>query len=117
MASNIGTYHLANNPDLYEVQRSNNFEFVITGIDDLRRADSTEGDGSSLIINGQEVIRMAVVKAPIPHFKQDVIEIKRGNSIMKMAGVPTFDNGNIVVRDFIGADSKSVFNGMAKTLI
>lgn len=107
MAEQIGTYHLANNPDLYELQRNNNFEFVVTGIGELVRAGATAGDGRSTITNGQEVLRLSVVKASVPNFKQDVLTIKRGNSVMKMAGVPTFDSGNLVVRDFIGADTKS----------
>lgn len=114
MAENIGTYHLANNPDLYEVQRSNNFEFIVTNIGDMLRAGAVEGDGRSLIQNGQETLRLSVVKAPIPNFKQETLEIKRGNTIMKMAGVPTFDSGSLVVRDFIGADTKSVLMAWQK---
>lgn len=114
MAEQIGTYHLANNPDLYELQRGNNFEFIVTGLDNLLRAGATEGDGRSRILNGQETLRLSVVKAPIPNYKQAPLEIKRGNSIMKMAGVPTFDSGNLVVRDFIGADTKSVLMAWQK---
>lgn len=114
MAENIGTYHLANNPDLYEVQRSNTFEFVVTDIADLLRAGAVEGDGRPLVINGQEVLRLSVVKAPIPNFKQEVLSVKRGNTVMKMAGVPTFDSGTLVVRDFIGADTKSVLMAWQK---
>lgn len=33
---------------------------------------------------------------------------------MKMAGVPTYDSGNLVVRDFIGADTKSVLMAWQK---
>lgn len=114
MAENIGTYHLANNPDLYEVQRSNTFEFVVTDIADLLRAGAVEGDGRPLVNNGQEVLRLSVVKAPIPNFKQEVLSVKRGNTVMKMAGVPTFDSGTLVVRDFIGADTKSVLMAWQK---
>jgi len=114
MAENMGTYHLANNPDLYEVQRSNTFEFVVTGINDLLQAGAVVGDGRPLITGGQEVLRLSVVKAPIPTFKQEVLQIKRGNNVMKMAGVPTFDSGTIVVRDFIGADTKSVLMAWQK---
>lgn len=114
MAENIGTYHLANNPDLYEVQRSNTFEFVVTNIADLLRAGAIAGDGRPLIVNGQETLRLSVVKAPIPNFKQEVLQLKRGNTIMKMAGVPTFESGTLVVRDFIGADTKSVLMAWQK---
>ena len=38
MAENMGTYHLADNPQLYEPARSNNFEFIVMDIDELLRA-------------------------------------------------------------------------------
>lgn len=107
MAENIGAYHLASNLDLYEVQRNNTFEFVITDLGDLVRAGATKDDGRDLIVNAQEVLRLSVVQASVPHFTQEVLTIRRGNTPMKMAGVPTFESGNLVVRDFIGADSKS----------
>lgn len=110
MAEQIGTYHLADNPDMFEVQRPNNFEFVITGIDSLLRTsvDANLADDNDYITNGQEVIRLSVVKAPIPMFSQEPISIKRGNTTMKVAGTPSFGSGSLVVNDYIGADTKSV---------
>lgn len=99
--SHLGTYHLANDSRLYEPQRTNNFEFVIQDIDNLV---NTKGER---IVNASEVIRLSVVRSSVPHFSQGVIEIKRGNNTMKAAGVPTFDAGDLVVNDYIGADSKS----------
>lgn len=117
MAEQVGTYHLAANMNLYEVQRQNNFEFVISFADntheqDLLRAgiladEATAADYISLD-RAQEVVRLSVVAASIPHFTQNVIEIKRGNSVMKVAGTPTFSSGSIEVNDYIGADTKSV---------
>ena len=103
-----GTYVLADNPNLYEVQRSNNFEFVVTGIDNILKAGALGTESNATIANAQEVIRISVVSAPIPHYTQSVIEIRRGNSVMKAAGTPTFNAGTIVVNDYIGADTKSV---------
>lgn len=108
-----GTYHLANNQDLYEIQRDNNFEFVVTGIDKLMRA-STTADDNEYITNGQEVLRLSVNKASIPNFTQEIITIKRGNSVMKAAGVPTFSEGSLEVNDYIGADTKSVLMAWQK---
>ncbi len=99
----IGTYVLADNPNLYEIQRTNNFEFIATGLESLVRAGTNQ-----TIQNAQGIIRMSVVSAPIPHFKQNVITIQRGNSTMKAAGVASFDSGTLVVNDYIGADTKSV---------
>ena len=100
----IGTYHLANNPNIYEIQRTNNFEFVVSDIDGILRA----GSESATYANAQEVIRMSVVSCPIPHFSQNVIDVKRGNTTLKYAGVPTFQAGTIVLNDYIGADTAGV---------
>lgn len=102
----IGTYHLADNPDIYEIQRSNNFEFVVTGLDNIQRAGTLGMENSAVIKNAQEVIRLSVASCPIPHFDQSVIELRRGNSVLKYAGVPSFPSGQVVLNDFIGANTK-----------
>lgn len=110
MANNLGTYHLADNPKLYEPARTNNFEFIVTGIDKLLYAglnEETAAD-SDYITNGQEVLRLSVVSSSVPHFSLGVIDVKRGNNTMHAAGVPTFENHSLVVNDFIGARTKSV---------
>lgn len=98
-----GAYVLADNPKLYEIQRRNNFEFVVPNIDNILRAGTT-----TKIANAKEILRVSVVSAPIPHFSQNPIEIRRGNSMIKAAGVPTFTNGTLVVNDYIGADTKAI---------
>jgi hypothetical protein len=105
--SNYGAYHLANNPDLYEVQRTNNFELVVHFDDNQLTVDDST-DPQYITGNPQEIIRLSVVRASVPNFEQQVLEIKRGNSTIKAAGVPTFQAGSIVVNDFIGANTKSV---------
>ena len=85
----IGTYNLADNPNLYEIARSNNFEFIISDFDNL-----------------QPAIIMSVTRASVPHFTQDVIRVRRGNNEIKYAGVPSFGEGSLVVNDYIGAGTK-----------
>ena len=109
MAS-FGTYHLADNPQLYEPSRSNNFEFIVTDIDNLiyagvDKATATEQD---YITNGQEVLRVSVLSSSVPHFTLSKIEIKRGNNTIKYAGTPTFDDGTLVLNDYIGARTKDI---------
>lgn len=108
MADNkYGTYHLGDNPTLYDPQRSNTFEFVVTGIDNLLRAGYDGTEENAYITDAQETLRLSVDSASIPMFSQTPIEIKRGNSTIKFAGTPTFDSGNITVIDYMGADTKS----------
>ena len=104
----IGTYHLADNPHLFEVQRNNTYEFVVTDIDGIIRAGATGTETNARIANAQEMLRLAVTKAAIPHFKQETVAIKRGNSTLKYAGVPSFEAGSFTFNDFIGADIKSI---------
>lgn len=104
----MGTYHMAANTNLYEIQRTNNFEFIVTDIDGIQRAGMIGGETAGTIDNAQEIIRMAVSSASVPYFTQDAIEVKRGNSTMKFAGVPKFDAGTIKVNDYIGASAKEV---------
>lgn len=103
-----GIYRLADNPNLYEIQRSNNFEFVVTGMDDIIRAGMKESDANAKIANAQEVLRLSVSEAAVPHYTQNAIEVKRGNNSMFFAGVPTFDAGSFTYTDFIGADTISI---------
>lgn len=91
------TYHLSQNDNLYEVQRSNNFEFIIPAISEIT------GDPSS-----SEMVRLSVQSCPIPHFTQTTIEIKRGNNTIKAAGVPTFDSGTVTCNDYIGTNTKEL---------
>lgn len=106
-ATQIGSYHLADNPELYESQRDNNFEFIVTGIDNILRVGAEPGDTSPNIENASQTLRFSVVSSSVPMFSQEVLSIRRGNSIMKFAGAPTFSDGTLVVNDYIGADTKS----------
>lgn len=98
-----GSYHLANNPKQYEIQRNNTFELQVTGLDGLKRVGT-----NTPLVDAGEVFRLSVTSAPIPHFTQEAISIRRGNSVVKYAGVPTFDSGNLTLNDYIGADTKAV---------
>ena len=60
------------------------------------------------IYNAQEILDFSVVKFDAPHFSQQAIEVKRGNSTLKYAGVPSFKSGQLVINDFSGADGKSI---------
>lgn len=102
-----GTYHMADNPAMYEPQRTNNFEFVITGLGSrILKSGFNPKDENAYIKDPEKIIRLSVKSAFIPHFTQNAIEIKRGNSTLKYAGAPTFNNGNLTIQDYIGTDAK-----------
>ena len=104
----MGTYVLADNPTLYEPQRSNNFDFVVTGLDGILRAGALGDEAQAILQNAQEVLRIAVDSASVPHFTQEIISINRGNDTIKFAGKITFGEGSLRIKDYIGADSKAV---------
>lgn len=108
MAGVIGTIHLSDNPALFEVVRKNTFEFVVTDLDGIMRAGMIGNESNAYIPNAQEVLKLSVNKAFVPHFNQNIIEIKRGNSTIKYAGTPTWEDGTIQINDYIGADTLSV---------
>ena len=110
MANEHGAYHIADNPQLYEPARSNNFELVVTGIDTLLQAgvDENTATENDYIRNGQETIRVSVLSSSVPHFELGDIQVKRGNSTSHYAGVPTFNTTDLVVNDYIGARTKDV---------
>lgn len=106
--SQIGTYHLGENPQLYSPQRANNYEFIVTDIDGILRPGAVAGDTNASFRNAQEILRVSVSQAFVPHFTQETVEIKRGNSTIKFASVPTFSSGSLQFHDFIGANTKEI---------
>ena len=123
----ISTYHLSETPELYEPSRSNAFEFVLdltnqnaafsnNKVQGADTADAllaagtsaaTASDDSEDYLTGvSDVIRLSVSEAFVPHFDLGVIEIKRGNSTMKFAGTPTFNDGTLKCNDYVGAKTK-----------
>ena len=111
MANEFGTLHISTNQAAYEVARSNNFEFIITGVQGLLKAGVTEGTATATDRTdaaANDTVRLSVVRAFVPNFSQEEIMIQRGNAKIYAASVPTFEAGNLVVNDFVGLDTKSV---------
>lgn len=100
----LGTYYLTDNPKYYEIQRSNNFVFYVSG---LSKAFNIANNKYAQD-NADDVIKISVNRATVPHFTQSVIPVKRGNNTMKFAGVPEFGSGSIDLNDYIGAGTKDV---------
>jgi hypothetical protein len=105
--SKIGTYYLTNRPDIYEIQRTNNFVFQTTEL--AGKLGILIGDANDYAAtNADEVLELSVSKSSVPHFSQGVIQVKRGNNTMKFAGTPEFKSGSLTVNDYIGSGVKDV---------
>ena len=107
----LSAYHLSTGTHrAYQPAKKNFFEFLVEDLDNLLKpgVEVDLAEESDYIRNGQEVIRLTVNKAPVPHFELNDIEIRKGNSIVHYAGTPTFSDGTLEVDDMIGAQSKAV---------
>ena len=107
----LSAYHLSTGTHrAYQPAKKNFFEFIVEDLDNLLKpgVEVDLAEDSDYITNGQEVIRLTVNKAPVPHFELNDIEIRKGNSIVHYAGTPTFSDGTLEVDDMIGAQSKAV---------
>lgn len=100
----LGTYYLTDNPKHYEIQRGNNFVFYVNGLSKSFNIVNNKYAEE----NADDVLKLSVNKASIPHFKQNAITVKRGNNTMKFAGAPEFSAGDIQLNDYIGAGTKDV---------
>lgn len=103
-----GAYALADNPELWEPQRANNFEFVVSDLDNLVRPGVSPDSDNAKFDNAQKLLRLSVQSATVPHFTQSAIEINRGNTSIKVAGRMSFGEGSIVIQDAIGANTKEI---------
>ena len=108
MQTNFGTFHLADNPKAYQPVRTNNFRFIVQGLDRLLRLGGDANNEDDYINNAQEVIDFSVVSFDEPGFSQEPISINRGNSTIYFAGKASYSAGSLVINDFAGADGKSV---------
>lgn len=108
--------HISGNLANYEAGRSGFFVFEVpnTGADDPLVKATFKGNGqpqdSDMYANDiwRENLRLNVVKTKVPHFSLETLSYQRGNEIVKFAGVPTWDEGEIVVDDVVGLDTKGI---------
>lgn len=113
MSENRSAVYLAdaikNANRVVELARSNNFRFYVEGLGGLLRA-GYQGKESNAYIpeNADEVLDFSVKSSFVPKFSQQPIEFRRGNAVIKAAGLPTFESGQLVIDDLIGLDGKSV---------
>lgn len=107
----LGTYYMTQNPKLYEIQRSNNFVFYISGLSKSLNIVNNKYAAE----NADDVLKLSVSSAFVPHFTQEAIVVKRGNNSMKFAGTPTFKDGSIKFDDWIGAGTKDILLAWQKT--
>lgn len=100
----IGSYHFSAEKAKFEIQRGNNFEFIMTELDGIVAWCSD----SKKFNLADDMIRLSVAASSVPHFSQDVITVRRGNTAVKYAGPINWDSGSLECYDFIGAETKDI---------
>ena len=112
MSNSLSAQHISTNLASYEAARSGFFSLIVDDIDNIISAaysgDPNDAAASDKIARAQETLKLNVVKAPVPHFTLKAEQYRRGNDVVKFAGVPDFTTGNIVVDDVVGMDTKSI---------
>lgn len=93
--SYLGAQHMANG-QAFEPLRTNNFEVQITG---LRNGES---------------VTLSVDTFKAPNISQEVITVPYGNSKVKFAGTPTFNDSSISCNDFVGLDVERILSDWQK---
>lgn len=101
-----GAYHIANNKVEYNPQRKSNFTLIVNGLDDIKRVGAADDDRRNVIKDAQNQIILALKSSDVPKVAIGKSEIKRGNSTIKFAGKPTFDDITFVAYDYMGSDVK-----------
>lgn len=106
-----GAYHISNNTVEYNPQRKNNFTLIVNGLNNLPRVGSVDSSLGDLGVNdyiedGQSQLILALRTCDTPQVTQNPIPINRGNSTIKFAGKPSFNDINIEAYDFIGSNVK-----------
>ena len=112
MSNSLSAQHISTNLANYEAARTGFFSLIVDDIDNIVSAaysgDAREAANSDKIARAQEILKLNVIKAPVPHFTLKKLTYTRGNDQVHFAGVPEFESGNIVVDDVVGMDTKSI---------
>lgn len=112
MSNSLSAQHISTNLANYEAARTAFFSLIVDDIDNIVNAaysgDPRDAADSDKIARAQEILKLNVVEAPVPHFSLEPLKYQRGNDTVKFAGVPTFTDGSIKVDDVVGLDTKSI---------
>lgn len=114
----LNTWHIADEKNIsqYEAARNSFFVFQVAPdqLTNLIQPDFDTSSGEAGASDkfdpskASEYLRLNVVKASVPNFTIEVKEYRRGNDVVKWAGVPTFKEGSITVDDVVGLHVKDI---------
>lgn len=97
-----GAHHMVDN-DLFEPQRTNNFEIRFEGLEKLVSANGKytyEDCGKAITLSTANVGDLGQ--------SIDAIAVQYGNNAIKFAGKPTLNNISVTVNDFVGLETERI---------
>ena len=121
MKDSLHAKHISTNLANYEAARTGFFTLIVDNV--LPNDGNTAGDMIKATYSGdhndpaapkisaadvQEAIKLNVLSFDVPHFSLETHQYRRGNDVVKFAGVPTFESGSLKVDDIVGVNTKSV---------
>lgn len=112
MANSLDAMHISTNLANYEAARTGFFSLIVDNLDGIIKStytgDHDAAPESDKISRAQETLKLNVVTADVPHFSLETLQYRRGNEVVKFAGVPTFEAGSVKVDDVVGLDTKAI---------
>lgn len=115
-ATDLSAAHISASLENYEAARSGFFIFQPASATDpvlqLIADKVKEYDTNSTLTaeKVQEILRLNITESAAPSFSLELLQYRRGNEVVKFAGVPTFSDGSIKIDDIIGVDTKSIIH-------
>jgi hypothetical protein len=110
----LGSYHIATELQNYEAARTAFFVLDIPKdqLSNLRKpTETTDDDATAAKLKAEDaadILRLNVTKTSVPQFSVETHEYRRGNDVVKFAGVPTWESGNLEVDDIVGVNTKDI---------
>lgn len=102
----FGAYHLSANPSLYQPQLQNNFKFVFPDFQRLLKEGKTGDEEDAYIYNVSNSLTVALRSTDVPSYDQNVVTIRRGNSMAKYAGTIEWTPIRMSFNSFEGSHTK-----------
>ena len=119
----LNTTHISDYSTYYEAARNSFFVFYVDPSEltnlyspDVDPDGTNPGNSKNDIEAGKlfdggvasEALRLNVTKASVPNFTISTHSYRRGNDVVKFAGVPEFKDGSITVDDVVGMRTKDI---------
>lgn len=110
----LNTSHIASGLENYEAARSSFFIFMPAAKTDpvleliAEKMKDFNSESTTNAGDVQELLKLNVTRAKVPHFSVETLQYRRGNEVVKFAGIPTFDSGSITIDDIVGVDTKAI---------